>query len=194
MKLVLIDNYDSFTYNLVQLLGQFTVDIIVRRNDVIGLSDIHKERPNGIVISPGPKTPRESGICKDLVWRFRYTCPILGVCLGMQIINEVFGGQTILAPRPVHGEKDRIFHNEEGIFATLPNPFLAARYHSLMARKDSSDIKITAWNKDGLIMGIEHRRYPIFGVQFHPESFMTEDGHKLARNFLGYIFSRAVHG
>lgn len=187
MKLVLIDNYDSFTYNLVQLFSQFPVDIVVWRNDVISLSDIEKATPDGIIISPGPKTPTESGICKDLVRRFKDICPILGVCLGMQIINEVFGGETALSPRPVHGEKDRIFHNGEGILADLPNPFWAARYHSLTIRRGSDDIRVTAWNEMGLIMGIAHRHYPIWGVQFHPESFMTEYGHNMAGNFLRLV-------
>jgi len=187
VKLVLIDNYDSFTYNLVQLFSQFPVEIVVWRNDVIGLSDIEKGRPDGIIISPGPKTPAESGRCKDLVRRFKDICPILGVCLGMQIINEVFGGETVLAPRPVHGEKDRIFHNGEGVFAALPNPFWAARYHSLTIKKGSDDIRITAWNEVGLIMGIAHRHHPIWGVHFHPESFMTEHGHEMAGNFLRLV-------
>ncbi|MFZ5995562.1 MAG: anthranilate synthase component II [Thermodesulfobacteriota bacterium] len=187
MKLVLIDNYDSFTYNLVQLFSQFPVDIVVWRNDVISLSDIEKAIPDGIIISPGPKTPAESGICKNLVRRFKDTCPILGVCLGMQIINEVFGGETVLAPRPVHGEKDRIFHNGEGILADLPTPFWAARYHSLTIRKRSEDIQVTAWNEENLVMGVTHRHYPIWGVQFHPESFMTEHGHEMAGNFLRLV-------
>lgn len=187
MKLVLIDNYDSFTYNLVQLFSQFPVEIMVWRNDAIGLPEIEKLQPDAILISPGPKTPAESGSCKDLVWCFRGICPILGVCLGMQIINEVFGGQTVLSPRPVHGEKDRIFHNGGGIFATLPTPFWAARYHSLTIKKGSDDIQVTAWNEEKLIMGIEHRSYPILGVQFHPESFMTEYGYKLAENFLRLV-------
>lgn len=192
VKIVLIDNYDSFTYNLVQLFGRFPLEIIVRRNDLVDLDGVQKERPQGIIISPGPRTPRQSGISRDLVWRFKDICPVLGVCLGMQVINEAFGGQTILAPRPVHGEKDRIFHRGEGILANLPSPFWAARYHSLTIRKGSSEIKVTAWNEEGLIMGIAHDYYPIFGVQFHPESFMTEYGTRLAENFWHLL--KETHG
>lgn len=187
MTIIVIDNYDSFTYNLVQLFGQFPVTIEVYRNDEIGINQIEDMNPSGIIISPGPKTPGESGICKGLVRRLGKRCPILGVCLGMQIINEVFGGTTMLAPRPVHGERDLIFHKDQGILSGLSNPFRAARYHSLTVKKNSSEIITTAWNKDGLIMGIQHSDYAIFGVQFHPESFMTEGGSKLAANFLHFL-------
>lgn len=184
MKLFLIDNYDSFTYNLVQLFAGLDAQIVVRRNDRVSFKEIEEEDPNGIIISPGPKTPSDSGICKALVRRFQNRYPILGVCLGMQIINEVFGGETVLAPRPVHGEKDEILHAESGIFASIPSPFSAARYHSLTVRRASAEIKVTAWNKEDLIMGVEHISCPIYGVQFHPESFMTEYGEVMAGNFL----------
>ncbi len=184
VRIVLIDNYDSFTYNLVQLFSELAADVRVYRNDQVELRDIEDKRPDGIVISPGPKTPKDSGICRQLVEQFKGKYPLLGVCLGMQIINEVFGGATLLAPRPVHGERDKIFHDGRGLFAGIPSPFWAARYHSLTAKKSSPDIIVTGWNSDGLVMALEHPTYPIYGVQFHPESFMTEYGHELAANFL----------
>ncbi|MFH1147338.1 MAG: aminodeoxychorismate/anthranilate synthase component II [Pseudomonadota bacterium] len=187
MKLFLIDNYDSFTYNLAQLFSRLGAHIVVRRNDRVRLEEIEAENPNGIIISPGPKTPGDSGICKDVVRRFQNRYPILGVCLGMQTINEVFEGRTVLAPRPVHGERDEIFHTGNGIFKGIPSPFRAARYHSLTIQRVSPEIKVTAWNGEDLIMGLEHISFFIFGVQFHPESFMTEYGEVMARNFLRTI-------
>ncbi len=187
MKIIMIDNYDSFTYNLYQLFTQFLVEMPVFRNDSIEVEEIRTLNPNGIIISPGPKDPSETGICKDLVWCFKDDVPILGVCLGMQIINEVFGGRTVLAPRPVHGETDLIFHRGKGVFASLPSPFKAARYHSLMVEVLNSDLEITARNSENIPMGIRHRKHRIFGVQFHPESFMTDHGHIMAENFIRMV-------
>ncbi len=187
MKIIIIDNYDSFTYNLFQLFTVTGADVKVYRNDCITLDILSHEPPDAIIISPGPKDPSDSGISKDVVRYFGKTVPVLGVCLGMQVINEVFGGKTVLAPRPVHGEKDRIFHNGKGLFQSIPSPFFAARYHSLVVSIASDDLMITARNSENIIMAIEHLKYPIVGVQFHPESFMTEYGEKMAVNFLKQV-------
>ncbi|CAN2040695.1 anthranilate synthase component II [Candidatus Magnetomoraceae bacterium gMMP-15] len=184
MKLLMIDNYDSFTFNLVQLFYEFDIEIAVCRHDEISLHEIELHQPDWICVSPGPKTPAHSGISKEVIRKFGWQVPILGVCLGMQVINEVFGGKTTKAPVPIHGKRSRVYHKNEGIFSGLLSPFWAARYHSLQINLNSSELLSLAHAEDGVIMGIQHCQYPICGVQFHPESFMSEYGLKLARNFL----------
>ncbi len=185
MRLLMIDNYDSFTYNLVQLFYEFDLEVLVYRHDAITLAEIEALRPDWICISPGPKAPEQAGISKAVIAHFYQQIPILGVCLGHQAINEVFGGATVRAPVPVHGKQSQVFHQGRGLFAGLPSPFAAARYHSLMAAPSSPDLEVTARSDDGVIMGLSHRRYPLHGVQFHPESFLTSHGRELAANFLG---------
>ncbi len=184
MRLVMIDNYDSFTYNLVQLFYEFDLEVLVFRHDAITLEEIETLRPDWLCISPGPKAPAQAGISKAVIEHFYQRLPILGVCLGHQAINEAFGGATVKAPVPVHGKRSQVFHEGKGIFAGLPSPLAAARYHSLMAAQVSPELEVTAWTEDGVIMGLSHRRYPLHGVQFHPESFLTQHGRKLAANFL----------
>jgi anthranilate synthase component 2 len=185
MRLLMIDNYDSFTYNLVQLFYEFDLEVLFYRHDAISLAEIEVLRPEWICISPGPKAPAQAGISKAVIAHFYQRIPILGVCLGHQAINEVFGGATVQAPVPVHGKQSQVFHQGRGLFSGLPSPFLAARYHSLMAAPNSPDLEVTARSDDGVIMGLSHRRYPLHGVQFHPESFLTSHGRDLAANFLG---------
>jgi para-aminobenzoate synthetase component II len=184
MRLVMIDNYDSFTYNLVQLFYQFDLEVLVFRHDAVSLEKIESLKPNWICISPGPKGPAQAGISKEVIARFHRDIPILGVCLGHQALNEVWGGVTKKAPLPMHGKCSRIHHRGKGLFGGLPTPFLAARYHSLMAVPASEDLEVTAWTEDGVVMGLSHQRYPLHGVQFHPESFLTDYGYELAANFL----------
>jgi anthranilate synthase component 2 len=184
MRLVMIDNYDSFTYNLVQLFYEFDLEVLVFRHDAVSLEEIGALKPRWICISPGPKAPAQAGISKEVIARFHREIPILGVCLGHQAINEVFGGVTVRAPVPVHGKRHQVFHTGQGIFRGLPSPLGAARYHSLMATGVSPELEVTAWTPDGVIMGLSHRRYPLHGVQFHPESFLTSHGLELAANFL----------
>jgi anthranilate synthase component 2 len=185
MRLVMIDNYDSFTYNLVQLFYEFDLEVLVFRHDAITLAEIEALKPRWLCISPGPKAPAQAGISKAVIAHFYRKVPILGVCLGHQALNEVFGGATVKAPVPVHGKQSQVFHPGSGLFAGLPSPFAAARYHSLMAAPDSPELEVTARSEDGVIMGLSHRRYPLHGVQFHPESFLTSHGRELAANFLG---------
>ena len=184
--LLVIDNYDSFTHNLVQMFMRYALDIRVFRNDRITVEQAVDISPAYLLISPGPKDPENAGVSMAMIRRFTGIIPILGVCLGMQCINEVMGGQTVRAPVPVHGKKSRILHHQRGLFRDMPSPFTAARYHSLMVNVAGDGPEITAWTPDGIIMGISHPRYPVFGVQFHPESFMTDDGPALAANFLAY--------
>jgi anthranilate synthase component 2 len=184
MRLVMIDNYDSFTYNLVQLFYEFDLEVLVFRHDEIGLDEIASLNPDWFCISPGPKAPDQAGISKAVIAHFYRSIPILGVCLGHQALNEVFGGATVRAPTPVHGKRHQVFHTGRGVFQGLPSPFWAARYHSLMAHPTSPDLEVTAWAEDGVIMGLKHRHFPLHGVQFHPESFLTGHGHALAANFL----------
>ncbi len=184
MKLIIIDNYDSFTYNLAQLFGRFALDVRVYRNDAINTDDIQSMNPDYICISPGPKTPDDAGISGDVVRRFGSRVPVLGVCLGMQVINEVFGGITKRADNPLHGKVSKIHHISDGIFTNIPSPFNAARYHSLQIITKTEHLKILANSDDNVIMGIQHRHFPICGVQFHPESFMTEYGENIIENFL----------
>jgi anthranilate synthase component 2 len=184
-KLLVLDNYDSFTYNLVQMFRKYPLDIVVTRCDRIELDEIESRKPDYILISPGPGNPSHAGISIPLIRRWHRHIPILGVCLGMQCMNEAFGGQTVRAPLPVHGKTSKIEHSGDGIFKGLPSPFSAARYHSLMTiPADDSPLEITAKSEDGVIMGLSHPQYPLHGVQFHPESFMTGYGDQLIENFL----------
>jgi len=184
--ILVIDNYDSFTFNLVQLLGEQGVELEVRRNDEISLDEIERLAPERIVVSPGPCTPAEAGISVELVRRFSGKFPILGVCLGHQSIGEAFGGRVIRAPYLMHGKTSEIRHDGKTIFRDLPPSLVATRYHSLIVERDSlpEELEITAHTDDGLIMGLRHREYAVEGVQFHPESILTETGKKLLGNFL----------
>jgi anthranilate synthase/aminodeoxychorismate synthase-like glutamine amidotransferase len=183
---LIIDNYDSFTYNLVQYLGELGAEVEVRRNDQTTLDEIERMSPERIVISPGPKTPTEAGICLDLIKRFSGTRPILGVCLGHQAIGQAFGGKVVRAPVIMHGKTSEISHDDKTVFAGLPNPFPATRYHSLIVdRRGLPDcLEISATSPDGLIMGLRHREMKVEGVQFHPESVLTDAGKQLLANFL----------
>ncbi len=183
---MIIDNYDSFTYNLVQYLGELGVEIEVARNDKITIEEIKYLKPDAIVISPGPCTPYEAGISIDVIKQFHKSTPILGVCLGHQAIGVAFGGKVVKAPVIMHGKVSEIYHNNSSIFSGLPNPFKATRYHSLIVDRDTlpDSLGITAWTKDGIIMGLKHKEFPTFGVQFHPESIMTEFGKEILKNFI----------
>ena len=185
--ILVIDNYDSFTYNLVQYFGELGADVVIRRNDQVTLEEVETLRPDRICISPGPGTPLEAGISNELILRFGPSVPILGVCLGHQCIGHVFGGEVVRADRLMHGKTSPILHEGDGVFDGLPNPFEATRYHSLIVRRESlpPELEITAETAAHEIMGLPHRRYPIEGVQFHPESIMTEPGKRLLSNFLG---------
>ncbi|MGG7178617.1 anthranilate synthase component II [Clostridium paraputrificum] len=184
--LLMIDNYDSFVYNLVRYFKELDEDMVVYRNDKISLDNIDEEKYSGIVISPGPKNPKEAGLCLDILDRFKGKIPILGICLGHQCIGHYFGGQIEKGIEPVHGKLSYIIHNKEGIFNEVKNPLRVTRYHSLVISKERlpEDIEITAETEDGVIMGIKHKYYPIYGVQFHPEAELTEEGHKLLKNFI----------
>ena len=184
--LLVIDNYDSFTYNLVQYFGELGQDVRVYRNDRITLDEIEELRPERIVISPGPCTPKEAGISIELIKRFAGRWPILGVCLGHQSIGEAFGGEVVRAARLMHGKTSMIQHDGKTIFRSLPNPFEATRYHSLIVKRETLPpvLKISAETKEGEIMGLRHLGYPIEGVQFHPESILTRVGMDLLKNFL----------
>jgi anthranilate synthase component II len=184
--LLMIDNYDSFTYNLVQYLGELGEDVRVARNDEITLDEIGALEPSRIVISPGPCTPNEAGISLALIGRFAGRVPILGVCLGHQAIGQAFGGRIVHAKTLMHGKVSRIHHAGKGVFRGLPSPYNATRYHSLAIEREScpAELEITAWTEDGEIMGVRHRKLAVEGVQFHPESILTEHGHALLRNFL----------
>ncbi len=189
----MIDNYDSFTYNLVQYLGSLGAQVVVKRNDEITLEDITCLEPQGIVISPGPCTPSEAGISVEVIKRFYKEKPILGVCLGHQSIGVAFGGKIVRARRLMHGKTSQIYHGGSGIFKGLPSPFTAVRYHSLVVDRNSlpAELKITAWSEDEEIMGLEHVEYPVFGVQFHPESVISEYGIELLKNFLSVVEKNA---
>ena len=184
--LLVIDNYDSFTYNLVQYFGELGAELLVKRNDEITLDEIRALKPARIVISPGPCTPNEAGISNDVIRTFGENTPILGVCLGHQCMGQVFGGDVIRAPRLMHGKTSPILHNGEGVFAGLPNPFEATRYHSLVVKRETFPevLEITAETAEKEIMGLRHREFPMHGVQFHPESILTLEGKKLLGNFL----------
>jgi anthranilate synthase/aminodeoxychorismate synthase-like glutamine amidotransferase len=184
---LVIDNYDSFTYNLVQYLGELGDEVRVVRNDAVAVDEIESSPPERILISPGPATPDQAGVSLEVVRRLAGTVPILGVCLGHQAIGQVFGGQVVRADRIMHGKTSPIHHGDEGVFAGLPNPFTATRYHSLVVARDTLPevLEVTAWTAEGEVMGIRHREIPALeGVQFHPESILTEAGHDLLANFL----------
>ncbi|MBF0215456.1 MAG: aminodeoxychorismate/anthranilate synthase component II [Candidatus Omnitrophica bacterium] len=184
--ILVIDNYDSFTYNLVQYIGETGREVVVFRNDKITLDEIRGMKPEKLIISPGPGRPDEAGISKEVIARFTGTIPILGVCLGHQSIGEVFGASVVRAARIMHGKVSDIYHNSKGIFKDIPSPFTATRYHSLLIEPKTlkKPLEVTAWTDQGEIMGISHMDKPLWGVQFHPESILTVEGKKLLRNFL----------
>lgn len=184
--LLVIDNYDSFTYNLVQYFGELGADPQVKRNDAITPGEVEKMKPQKIVISPGPGRPEEAGISKELIRKFGGKVPILGVCLGHQCMGEVYGGKVVRAGRLMHGKTSPIQHDGKGVFQGLPNPFEATRYHSLIVEKNSvpSCLEVCAETAEGEIMGLRHREYPVHGVQFHPESILSKEGKDLLANFL----------
>jgi len=184
--LLMIDNYDSFTYNLVQYFGELGEDVVVYRNDEITLDRIAELRPARIVVSPGPCTPNEAGVSVPLIRRFAGEIPILGVCLGHQSIGQAYGGHIVHAQQLMHGKTSQIHHRDIGVFRNLPEPFRATRYHSLVIGRNTLPecLEVTAWTDDGEIMGVRHRSLPVEGVQFHPESILTEHGHQLLKNFL----------
>jgi anthranilate synthase component 2 len=184
--LLMIDNYDSFTYNLVQYLGELGEDVKVLRNDEMTVDEIEGLAPARIVLSPGPCTPNEAGVSLELIRRFAGRVPILGVCLGHQAIGQAFGGRIVHAKTLMHGKVSKIHHTGKGVFAGLPSPYEATRYHSLAIERAScpAELELTAWTDDGEIMGVRHKSLPLEGVQFHPESILTQHGHALLRNFL----------
>jgi anthranilate synthase/aminodeoxychorismate synthase-like glutamine amidotransferase len=184
--ILMIDNYDSFTYNLVQYLGELGAQVAVFRNDEISIQKIAAMQPSHVVISPGPCTPNEAGITLALLERFAGQLPILGVCLGHQAIGQAFGGKVVRAGQVMHGKVSRIRHDQKGLFKGIPDPFVATRYHSLVVQRDSLPdcLEITAQSEDGEIMGLRHRSLAVEGVQFHPEAMLTEHGHKMLQNFL----------
>jgi len=185
-RVALIDNYDSYTFNLVHYLGELGANVTLWRNDQISVEETLAARPDAIVLSPGPCTPNEAGICLDLVCAASETTPILGVCLGHQTIGQAFGGDVVRAPAPMHGKVSRISHNARGIFRGLNGPFQATRYHSLVIERSTApaELEISAETDDGLIMAVAHRDRPVYGVQFHPESIASENGRQILRNFL----------
>ena len=187
--ILMIDNYDSFTYNLVQYLGQLGQDVVVYRNDGITIDEISNLTPDAIFLSPGPCTPKEAGITVDVIREFHKSVPIMGVCLGHQAIGYTFGGNVIRAGRLMHGKTSQILHDGNSIFKGLPNPFTAGRYHSLLVEKVSlpSCLEISAETEEGEIMGIRHQEYPVEGIQFHPESILTPHGKRIIKNFLDII-------
>jgi anthranilate synthase/aminodeoxychorismate synthase-like glutamine amidotransferase len=184
--LLMIDNYDSFTYNLVQYFGELGQSLQVYRNNKISVAEIEKMNPERIVISPGPCTPKEAGISIEVIKHFAGKVPVLGVCLGHQSIGEAFGGDVVRAPYLMHGKTSMIHHDNKTLFAGLPNPFVATRYHSLIIKRETLPfaLEVTAWTDDGIIMGVRHKQFKIEGVQFHPESILTDVGKDLLRNFL----------
>lgn len=183
--IAVIDNYDSFTYNLVQYLGEMGAQLEVYRNDAVTVEELDELNPSAIVISPGPGRPEGSGICPEVIRRFYTQIPILGVCLGHQAIAYAFGGSIGPAPRLMHGKTSKIYHTSQGVFSSIPSPFIATRYHSLIVEEPlPADLVVTAFTTAGEIMGLQHRSYPVFGVQFHPESILTDLGKRLLENFL----------
>jgi len=190
--LLLIDNYDSFTYNLFQYLSELGEEVVVVRNDKTTLGEIDKMQPQRIVISPGPSVPQRAGISNEVIRHFGSRLPILGVCLGHQCIGYSYGGSIGQAPKIMHGKSSLIHHSNQGVLAGLPNPFPAIRYHSLVVEREGLPdcLEVTAWTDDGTIMGLRHRQYPVEGVQFHPESFMTEVGKDVLKNFLQLSYTR----
>jgi len=189
---IVIDNYDSFVYNIVQYLGELGWQPLVYRNDRVGLEEIEQLKPTHIIISPGPCTPLEAGISNDIIRRFAGRIPILGICLGHQCIGYVYGGQIVSATVPTHGKHSLMYHDGKTVYRGLPNPFEAGRYHSLVIRQDNLpvELELAARTSDGVIMGVRHRKYVVEGVQFHPESIMTDVGHNVLVNFLSYMEPR----
>ena len=185
--LLMIDNYDSFTYNLVQYFAELGADVVVHRNDEVTLEEIERLNPQHLVVSPGPCTPNEAGISVAAIKHFAGRIPLLGVCLGHQSIGQAFGGRIVRAGQVMHGKISEVYHTDQGVFAGLPSPFTVVRYHSLVIEKATVPdcLEVTAWTDDGEIMGVRHRDYLLEGVQFHPESILTEHGHLLLKNFLG---------
>ena len=188
-RVLVIDNYDSFVYNLVQYLGELGAEPIVRRHDEISLDDAIALDPDGILISPGPGTPDDAGVSMDVIEHFTGRRPVLGVCLGLQCIGQVFGGEVVRAPEVMHGKTSLVHHGDVGVFAGLPQPLEATRYHSLVVDRASvpPELEITAETDDGLVMGLRHREFAVEGVQFHPESILTVGGHDMLRNFLAQV-------
>ncbi len=190
-----LDNYDSFTYNLVQYLGELGAEVEVRRNDQVTVTDVEAMHPERILVSPGPCTPNEAGISVELIRHFAGKVPILGVCLGHQAIGAAFGGEVIRAPKLMHGKTSEVRHDGKTIFRSLPSPLTATRYHSLIVKEENlpEDLEVSAWTSDAAgsrtIMGLRHRRFPVEGVQFHPESVLTTEGKQLIRNFLGLLLT-----
>jgi len=189
VRILMIDNYDSFTFNLVQYLGELGAELTVKRNDAIDVAAVRAFKPDAIVLSPGPCTPREAGICVPMLRELAGEIPILGVCLGHQCIGEAFGGKVVRAGRLMHGKTSPILHDGKTLFAGVPSPFEAIRYHSLLVERASMPqcLEISAWTVEGEIMGLRHKRYPIEGVQFHPESILTEHGKQILHNFLAAV-------
>ena len=187
--ILLIDNYDSFTYNLYQYLCELGADVVVARNDQISLEEIEAMAPQGIVVSPGPRTPKEAGISAEVVARFGEKLPVLGVCLGHQTIGYTYGGVVEQAPEIMHGKTSMVYHDGKGLYEGLPNPFEAIRYHSLIVNPESLPefLEVTSRTEDGIVMGVRHKSLPVEGVQFHPESIMTKVGHDLLRNYLNRV-------
>jgi anthranilate synthase component II len=188
-RVLVIDNYDSFVYNLVQYLGELGAEPLVHRHDALTLAEIDALDPDGILISPGPGTPDDAGLSNEVITHFAGRRPIFGVCLGLQCMGQVFGGRVVRAPQVMHGKTSWIHHEGAGLFAGLPDPFEATRYHSLIVERDSvpAELEITATSEDGLVMGLRHRTHDIEGVQFHPESILTSGGHDIVRNFLAKL-------
>ena len=193
-RLLVVDNYDSFVYNLVQELGELGAEPVVFRNDAIDVTGIRAERPDAVLISPGPGRPEDGGVSLDAIGALAGEVPLLGVCLGHQCIGQAYGGEIVSAPRLMHGKTSEIHHDGKGIFAGLPNPFVATRYHSLVVRPESvpAALEVTATSTDGVVMGLRHRDLPVEGVQFHPESVLTASGPALLANFLGQIVPAAT--
>jgi anthranilate synthase component II len=192
--ILVVDNYDSFTYNLVHYLNELGAETLVHRNDALSAEEAIALKPEGVLLSPGPCTPNEAGVCLDLLAKAPDDLPILGVCLGHQAIGQAFGGEVIRAGSLMHGKTSPMHHTGKGVFAGLPNPFTATRYHSLSVRRETMPdvLEITAWTEDGEVMGVQHVSRPIFGVQFHPESIATEGGHALLSNFLDLAGARRL--
>ncbi len=184
--ILVIDNYDSFTYNLVQYLGELGAEVVVRRNDAVTVSEVEKLAPTGVLISPGPGKPDDAGVSLDLIERLGGRTPVFGVCLGHQSIAQCFGASIVRADRLMHGRTSEIIHQNKGVFKGLPSPLTATRYHSLIVKRDTipEELEISAWTAQDEVMGVRHVELPIEGVQFHPESFLTEHGHQLIRNWL----------
>jgi anthranilate synthase/aminodeoxychorismate synthase-like glutamine amidotransferase len=195
-RVLVIDNYDSFVYNLVQYLGELGAEPIVHRHDAVTLDEMRALEPDAVLISPGPGRPEDAGLSNEAIRAFGETgTPVLGVCLGLQCIGELYGGSIVRAPRVMHGKTSEIRHSGAGVFAGLPDPFIATRYHSLVVARETvpTVLEITAEAEDGLVMGLRHRDFPIEGVQFHPESILTNGGHQLLTNFLAAAGAEGVH-